>query len=275
MEGLHPGNISDIIADRKRYDDVLYTPLARAYEELERRRKDPVLEGRVIALLRGNVPEPLRERPRAVISRSVISPNYEVRRFTGLVEEFGKIEPLFWEYPEDKFTSNNELKRMLAKLYFFHGTGRNNGPKLDLINILDFSKSDGKKFTALRTLWGESFIDFHHNLFDACHKKVSHEFFDSSQWLGSFGGNAEAYYKPFLLLFVRHAIMFENVQLNKEEIGFTTRTFLPTFLSIHRELGLKPLIVPLAPTNTEVSRHWLCYPGQSKAFVDSKIVNTA
>jgi hypothetical protein len=268
-------DIHRIVTDREWYDKTLYTPLTEAYEELERRRRDAVLERNVLELLNGIVPEPLREKPRAVFCRSLMSPNFEIRLFTDVIERFGKIEPLYWEYCDDKFASVNESKRMLGKLYFLHGRGRKNGIKNDLLNIIDFTSSDGKKISAMRTLWGQSFVDFHHELFDAQHRVLSHTFYDSSRWLGAHGESAKSYYPAFLALFIRHGILFENVLLNEQEISFTKNVFLPTFLTLHRELGVKPLIVPLEPIHTERNRLWMYYPGEDQQYVAEKLQRVA
>jgi len=275
MEGLDPKKIPDIIADRKRYEGILYSPLPEAHKELMRRRQDAGLEKKISDLLGGNIPEPLQENPRAVLCRSVMSPNYEARHFTRLVEEFGRIAPLYMEYRGDKFASSNDSKLLLGKLHFFGGRGRRGGMKVDPFRIIDLPATDGKPLSSLRTVWGEGFVEFHHRFFDTCYRKASSSFFDSTAWLQSFGKTAETYYKSLLLLFVRHAILFENVLLNKQEIGFTTRVFLPAFLSIHQQLGLKPLIVPLEPTQTADNRFWLCYPGTDKAYVEQRMRRTA
>jgi hypothetical protein len=78
---------------------------------------------------------------------------------------------------------------------------------------------------------------------------------------------AQSYYRPFLSLFIRDGIMFDNILLNDEEIRFTSQTFLPSFLEISRHFGLKPLIVPLTPHENEESRLWMCYPNQDKKYV--------
>jgi hypothetical protein len=267
--------IPHIVADRRRFDQVLYTPLHTAYQELERRRRDSDLEQKVDALLGGNIPSPLRDGPKAVLARSVMSPNYEVRRFSTVTDQFGNIPPLYWEYHNDKFTSNNELKRMLGKMYFFNGMGRNNGPRVDALKVIDFPAADGQRFSALRTLWGQNFIEFHHQLFDAQHRNASSTFYDSSDWLSAQGGSAVSYYHSFLTLFVRHAILFENVLLNKHEIGFTSSVFLPTFLAIQRQLGVKPLIVTLQPTHAEINPFWMYYPGADLEHVRQQMRQNA
>jgi hypothetical protein len=271
MEALRPEDIPGIIADRGRYERLLYTPLPEAYAELERRRQDANLQREISAFLKDDIPEPLLTKPKAVLTRNVMSPNYEVRRFADLVEGFGKLEPLYWEYPADKFTSNNELKHRLGRLCFFNGKGKRGGKKIDPLNIIDLVAADGEPISSVRTLWGQNFVRFHHEFFDARHRKLSHTFYDSSPWLTSHGKNAEAYYQALLALFVRHGILFENVMLNAQELPFAARIFLPTFISVYRRFGFKPLIVPLVPTEDEEDRMWMCYPGDDMPYVEANI----
>jgi hypothetical protein len=275
MDG--PPKVEDvpfIVANRRWYDEILYTPIDEAYGELERRRRDPRLEQQVREFFHGDILEPLREKPRAVIARSVMSPNYEVRHFTELVAAHANLknlEPLYLEYRADKFTANNDSKRMLARLYFFNGKGRNGGMKIDSMNILDFASSNGASFASVKTSNGQDLIDFHHEFFDACYRPLSHTFFDTSRWLADHGKSAASYYPTFLALFIRHGVLFENVLLNKQESNFAANVFLPAFISVYRHFGMKPLVVPLTPTDTEEHRLWMCYPGDDKQFVADKV----
>ena len=267
----NPEDIPKLVADRKHFDKVLYTPLSEAYDEIERRRRDPHLERQVSEFLGGNILEPLRDEPRAVIARSVVSPNYETRRFDEVVRTHGWIEPLYLEYHADTFTPNNRSKHMLGRLFFNYGTGKHGGMKLDSLNILDFACSNGKRFSSVKTLCGQGFIDFHHDMFDACYRKLSHTFHDTTSWLYNYGKNAKTYYPALLSLFIRNGILFENVLLNEEELSFTSRILLPAFISVYRRFNLKPLIVPLVPTDVEDSRLWMCYPAADRAYIAEKM----
>jgi hypothetical protein len=271
MHAFTHEDIPGIIANRKRFDETLYTPLEEAYEELERRRRDPRLEHLVLEALGGNVLEPLQQYPKAVVARSVVSPNYEITRFADVAYGYKKLEPLFLEYHSDKFASNNESKRMMGRLYFYNGKGRSGTMRTDSLNIIDFSSSNGEGISAVKTLWGQDFVGFHHEFFDSQYQKLSHMFFDASHWLRAHGKSATHYYRAFLSLFIRHGILFENVMLNDEEVAFTSKVFLPAFISVHKLFGLKPLIVPLAPTDTEESPFWMCYPSPYKSFVAERL----
>lgn len=268
-------DIPHIVTDRHRFDEVLYTSLPRAHEELLRRRQDKQLEKAVAESLGGKILEPLIDGPKAVIARSVISPNYETRRFADIVYGHKKLEPLFLEYRSDKFATNNEAKRMIGRLYFYNGKDRSGEIRTDSLNVVDFSESNGEHISAVRTLWGQKLVDFHHEYFDVQYQRLSHTFFDATQWLRTHGTNAEGYYRAFLTLFMRHGILFENVMLNDQERSFTAQVFLPAFISVYRQFGFKPLIVPLAPTDIEESPFWMCYPALDRDFIARKLQRVA
>lgn len=266
-------DIPRIIADRTLFDRTLYTPLEAAWEELQRRRADKELERKVAELLHGDIPAPLRDEPKAVVFRNLITPNYELRRFVSLVNGFGKLKPLFFEYAEDKFTSNNELKRTLGKLYFAHSRGKKGGINMDTLNIIDFVASDGQPISSLTTIWNQNFVDFHHEFFETRYKEMPEAFFDASKWLRSKGSTSAEYYRSFFALFIRNGILFENMMLDEKELTFAEKIFLPSFLAVYNELGVKPLIVALEPTEIEGDLFWLCYPGTDKEFVEAKMYN--
>lgn len=260
-----------IAADRKRFDETLYTPLPEAYDELRRRRSNHNLEQNVLRLLSHDIPEPLRTEPKAVIFRHVLTPNYELRRFTELVHAFGKLQPLFWEYHTDKYTPNNELKRTIGRLFFFNGRGKKNGARINSLNVIDFNTSNGKPIGSLMTTWGQSLIDFHHEFFQGRYQSIPGPVFDASHWFHNNGKISSAYYRSFLSLFLMHGILFENAMLNEAEHAFTTTVFLPAFLMLKYEFGLKPLIVALEPTHEEHDHYWMCYPAADRQFVESKM----
>ena len=76
--------------------------------------------------------------------------------------------------------------------------------------------------------------------------------------------------KPFLTLFLRDAILFENFLLDTSESQFTHNVVLPTIKTIATEIGIKPLIVALEPTEVEGDEFWLSYPHKDRVFVDRK-----
>jgi hypothetical protein len=265
-------DITHLVSDRRLFDATLYTPLEEAWEELQRRRQDKALEAKIDSLLGDNIPGPLVDEPKAVLFRHVLTPNYETRRFVSLLDGFGKLEPLFWEYRDDKYTPNNELKRAIGRLFFYHGTGKRGGLKIDSLNVLDFNTANGRPISSLETPWGQNFIEFHHEFFSKCFRSMPHSTFDASNWFKQNGQTSGSYYKSFMTLFIRHGVLFENMMLDDSEIDFAKNIFLPAFIDVFKETGLKPLVVALEPTHIEGDRFWMCYPGQDKAYVEEKLL---
>lgn len=268
----NPDRVTQIVSSRRLFDDTIYTPLDVAWKELLARRQDEKLKKKVEDFLDGHIPDPFRSNPTAVLFRNLATPNYEFRRFVSLVNGFGKLEPLAFEYISDKFTSNNELKRALGKMYFAHSLGRKGGMNLDTINIVEFVDSDGLPISEVETLWGQSLVDFHHEFLTRCYSDKPINVYDASSWLKSNGKRAIEYYPAFFTLFIRHGILFENMMLEKNEFAFAKNVFVPAFLSVCEQFGMKPLIVALEPTDIEGDKFWMCYPSSDMQYVRSKML---
>lgn len=263
--------IKRLIRDRELFDQTIYTPLPEALKILAKRGLDVGLERKVSALLGGDIPQPLIHKPQAVLFRQVATPNYEIRRFFSLIDSIEGLEPLFWEYHQDKFTSNNEWKHSLGKLFFYQGKGKKGGAKIDTAKIIDFNTWNGKPLHEVTTLWNQPLIDFHHEFFSARFREVGSIFFDATDWFIRQGKQASKYYESFLTLFVRHGILFENFMLDQKEVEFTEKVFLPAFFAVWEKTGQKPLIVSLEPTDIEGDQFWICHPEEHKDFVIQKL----
>jgi hypothetical protein len=260
-------DVDKLVSNREAFNKFVYTPLNEAMQELKKRQKNEELKNKISRSLNNNLPTSLQNSPRAILFRQIATPNYETRLFMKTTESMG-LNPLFWEYYEDKFVSNNEVKYHLGKLNFFKGVGKKGGLKLENKNIIDFNSCNGKKLCRVKTIFDESLISFHHRFFEKTYKKLPPDyFFDASDWFKTHGGNAANYYKNYLSLFVANAIEFENFMLDEKELSFTKELFLPAFCQVIKEFGVKPLIVALEPTNIETSELWMCYPYSSKKFI--------
>lgn len=263
-----------LMCDKELFYSTICTSLTDGLAELKKRREDPRLEKLVLRLLHDDIPEPLRESPRAVIFRQITAANYENRRFLNLVNASDAIKPLFWEYWQDKYTPN-ELKRPWGKLHFYHGQGKKGGEKVERVNIIDFNASNGKKIHEVETLWGEPLHHFHRELLKSELKLTeSSLFYDASDWFSRQGSRAKNYYESFLTLFVRHGILFEDFMLDAKESDFIQGVFIPAFLEVWRKTGHKPLIVDLAAPRLEGQRFWYCHPASDKPFVEQKMQAT-
>jgi hypothetical protein len=239
------------------FSDLVYTPLLEAREELRKRREDRGLTGRISEFLNGDIPAPLLEGPKALLFRQLCTPNYELRRFMDIAQE-QHIEPLLFEYHEDKFTSRNPLKHALGKMRFSQDGPRSN---VRTKTVIEFNKYEGRRIAEVRTVWNQDLIDFHHTLVGVAFKDSHLSFFDASQWFQRGGVKASHYYLRYVALFVQHAILFENFVLADDaEFSFVESIFLPAFIEINRVFGYKPLIVPLLPIDTQADPYWISYP---------------
>lgn len=255
------------MSDRSIFNNVVYTPLSEALRLLEERRKDPVLMAKIEALLNGGIPEVLKKDKCAVFFRQIATPNHEGRHFISIAKEFG-LRPVFFEYEDDKFTSNNEFKHSLGQLRTHGVVNKNDIYPLEKITVVDFSKNDGKKLKEVLTLWEEPLRDFHRKLFTFHNYKTEElDFYDASIWLHNNGEKASQYYTKFFLLFISSGILFESFLLNGEETDFTKNIVLPAIQNVLDLTGLKPLIVPIGPIDLETDQHWISYHPKIKDLI--------
>jgi hypothetical protein len=204
------------------------------------------LETKIVELLNEDIPEVFKKKSKGVLFRQVATPNYETRRFISIIDGFENLDPLFFEYYQDKFTSNNEHKHSLGKIRFFYGHGKNGGAKIERVKIIDFNFYNGKKISDVKTLWGENLTSFHKKFFNKTYRKLDKDnFFEASKWFTKHGPSANKYYLDFLLLFIRHSILFDNFLLDKKELGFSKEIFLPAFIEVYKKTGFKPIVVAL------------------------------
>lgn len=267
-------DIETLVSDRSKFEEFVYTPIDRAITEIKQRKSDEILELRVSKILKNDVPKIFIDHTNAVIFRQIATPNYEIRRFVNLVDFLSGFNLLFFEFHQDKFTSNNEYKHSLGQLRFFDGYGKKGGAKIERVNIIDFNSCNGKTFSDIRTLWNESLISFHKRFFKETYISLKRDnYFEASNWLQKHGSSAKDYYIDFLALFVRHSILFENFLLDEKEVDFSRKVFLPAFINVYKKTGKKPLVVALEPTESETDEFWICHPKSSKNFLSLKQKN--
>lgn len=250
---------------RSEVDDI-YTPLEEAKEEIWRRWNDKALRKKVEDFLGGDIPSVFKEAPRAVLSRQILSPNFEMLRFLDLAKE-SNLKSVLLEYPLDKFVTKNLDKYYLGKIFFYNGVGKNGGRKLSSIKVIDVDKYDGKPFVSIQTLWGGSFINFHKSLVENVIPNM--EVFDISHFYRENGGVACKYYLRYISLFVCFGILFENYLFYGAYNELTESVFLPSFRKICETFGLKPLIVQLVPIEKERDVYWRYYPEVMKDKINA------
>lgn len=251
------GDYDKIMSDRNIFNQIVYTPLSEALRLLDERRKDSVLMTKIEKLLEGNIPEILKNNKCGIMARQIATPNYENRMFVSTSHE-NNLHPVFLEYFGDKFTSNNKYKHSLGQL---HISNKNNLKCLEKITIVDFNKYNGKKLKDVKTLWGESLVDFHKKLFDLYNIK-DFSFLNELEW---YDKNKEKekpfdFYVNFFLLIVCYGILFENFLVLKDEKNaegeFTKKVILPALERVINLTGVKPLIVPLDSFDLEEDIFW-------------------
>ncbi|MFA5986082.1 MAG: hypothetical protein WC819_01885 [Parcubacteria group bacterium] len=243
--------------DQKR---SFYTTIEDAKVEIQRRWKDDALKERVREYLSGEIPEPFQHEPRAVLSRNIISPDFELRHFVKMAQEL-HLAPLGLEGVHDIFVTNNEDKMLLVKPRFFKGYDKNHDVISQNKLIVDLAQAQGKRFDEIVTLWGEKLVDFHHRIAQKYVPQV--EIFDDFEWFAEnhMKTSIDQYYKKFLALFVAHGVLFENftdVVAGEEE--FTREIFNPAFDEIVDTFGVSPLIIPAQPEEEVMDVYWWCYP---------------
>ena len=264
-------NIEGVLSDHNAFNSLIYTPWDEALRELERREHDPALDAYLTQLLPRGIPESMRGKKSMVLFRHIATSNYEIHRFIAAADSLDALQPLVLEYVEDKFNDRNEGKYFLGKLSFHKGVNKKGESIWETVRVIDFNGSNNKPISAVTTVWGESLVEFHHELFRKSFPQHANCMADISGWLREFGPAAKDYYKQFLALFLRSGILFENFFIDEKEFGFTKEIILPAITEIMRDSGLKPLIVALAPTEIEGDQFWHAHPYTQKAAVDEKM----
>ncbi|QQS61457.1 MAG: hypothetical protein IPN70_00780 [Candidatus Moraniibacteriota bacterium] len=251
----------------------VYTKLSEAKYEIKKRWQDKDLRKRVEKFLGNDFPLGMGESPRAVISREIMSPNYEFHFFYDMVTHSG-LSPLYLEYLAGKFVAKNQTKYCLCKLYFFE---ENKNKKYEKIisakRIVDFNFYEGLCIKDVNTLNGMSLKDFHHAMltesipnFDLSSIVEFSDWFNEHRVIGE-------YYSQYLALFLTHGILFENYLIEGAEVEFTQKRFIPSFQEIIQTFGIKPLIVPMVVIPDENELFWCGYSGKMKEVAQRLLEN--
>ena len=243
--------------DRKLFNKTVYTPLSEAIKLLDERRKDPELMAKVEKLLKGDIPEILKNKKCGVLGRQIATPNHESERFISITQD-NNLCPVFFEYYEDKFSSRNEYKHSLGQLRIMEKVNKKGYQNVEKLTIVDFNKYGSKKLREVKTRWNESLIDFHRKLFTAYGYNVNDlYFYEASKWYKDNGGKPIDYYINLFSMFTCFGIYFENfLTLTDSEGDFTKNIVLPALEKVINLVGVKPLIVPLAPLDLEADNLW-------------------
>ncbi len=262
------GDYEKIMSDRNIFNQIVYTPLSEALRLLDERQKDKELMVKVEKLLKGDIPEVLKNKKCGVQFRQIATPNNDAKNFLKITEGFNLV-PLFFEYHNDKFSSNNHFKRSLGQLHIQGRINKKDEYQIEKITIMDFNKHNGKRLKEVITYWNEPIIDFHRKLFGVCNLN-NQNFYDMSEWVKKHGAKPENYYKQFFLLFICFGILFENFPTAGEDKNFSKEIILPAFESVLGLVGIKPLIVPIPPMDMENDDYWILYHPVIKSALNIK-----
>lgn len=225
--------------------DDIYTPLEEAKEEIQRRWEDKELKKKVDEYLGKDLPVIFNSKPYAALGRHILTSNIECLMFLKIAKKSG-LNLMGIEYYDDKFLTMNRSKLSLGKMTMVCNKKKS---KKDSFNIFNLQENNGKKFSEIKTFWGESLIDFHHRLI--CNIEPNINLVDMSDWIKGKGKKAVDFYLYYLALFVRNGILFDNYLTKGEESEFTKNIFLPNYKKVLEYFGVKPLIVQLVPKEHE------------------------
>lgn len=257
---------TNILRSRELFNEFVYTPLSVALKVLDERRKDPVILAKIDELLKGDIPQVLKDFKCGVQFRQIATPNHDARHFISIAED-NNLKPVFFEYLDDKFTSNNEFKHSLGQLHLQGQVNKSDYYPVEKVSIIDFNNSNGRMLKDVVTLWEEPLRDFHQKLF-TLHDYVIDDitFYDASEWFHNNGSQAVNYYTNFFLLFICNGILFENFLLN-DDSKFTETVVLPAIDNVISLTGFKPMIVPIGPLDIETDMHWISYHPKIKTII--------
>ncbi len=199
--------------------------------------------------------------PSAILFRQIATPTHEVLRFLEVTERLA-LRPLILEYTADKFVnSGNSYKKALGKLPIHQSTGSDGRDIVRYMTIFDFNKYAGKRLSDIKSKWGVSLQEFHHEMFKcATGLEPSEICLDATEWFKEEGGSAAKYYDAFMTLFVRDAVLFENFHGTSSERPFVEVVVVPAWKRVQEQFGLSPLIARLIPKHEELRPYWDTYP---------------
>lgn len=252
--------IDSLLADKDTFNNFVYTSWKDALITLRARRTDDEIQKLSQRLFPHGIPGVIADKPAMVLFRNIATPNYETFRFLICADVMDELRPVFFEYTRDKFTDINPSKYALGMLCYYQGLNKLRQPIVTYHSVVDMDRANGKKFTDITTKMNEPFVDFHHRMLTTQLTGRSFDLYDASEWLLLHGNRAADYYLPFLALFIRDGILFENFLFSKEEMWFNRNVILPALIDIRDQTGHKPLIVALEPTNIEGDLFWTSYP---------------
>lgn len=253
--------------------NFVYSTISEAKIEIEKRQKDEKLKKKVKDFFGiYNFPY-LEDKPKAVLSRSIFTPNLEFDYYIDLIKTI-KLEPLLLEY-DGKFVAKNSEKYHLCKLYFQH-TKPAKSINYSTMRIVDFNIYEGERMKDVKTIWDTSLTDFHRYILKQQHPEINQKetVIDFYDWFNQTRFLTDNYYFYFLSLFICNGVLFENFLINdNEEAKFIKDHLLNSFSAVNDYFGVKPLVCPLLPLENEKSKNWLSYKSTIKNNIEQYIID--
>lgn len=235
----------------------IYTPLELVASELRKRWRDRQLERRIAEFLKDDIPAVLRDRPAAISTAHVATPNYWTLEFATMSREYG-LPSVMFEWLDDMFVTTNPDKAALAKMRLLAGVNCHGRIWVGR-HIIDLTGGqERKRLSSLRTLWDESFVEFHHRL--TMTRLPWAKMYDGSAWYERNGTGPGTRYLATMVVALRNAVLFENFLTSRREAEFTRSHVIPAFHEITHRFGVRPLIVFISPSQKEEDRVWWSYP---------------
>jgi hypothetical protein len=236
----------------------IFTPLAEAWSQIQRRRQDTELLQAIEDSLSGDIPPHFRHKsPILYLCRYIATPNFETLRFIELGKPLGA--PLvISEDSKGTFFSNNSLKRALGKMSVVKGITRHYDEITENFTVVNFAEAEGMSFGAIRTKGNNALIDLHHELFSLVYP-TGITIVDESEWIDRHHReNLVEHYKHLLTLLIAHGIMLESYPA--EESRLINEVVIPAFEYVTKEFGHRPLLCELISSELEPTRDWNAYP---------------
>lgn len=261
------------IEDQVSLKDDIYTSLGELPEELHRRANDSRLRSLVENRLDSHILNLYGEAPRAVLARSIFTPNRELEYFFDVSESL-QLNPLLLEY-DGKLVAKNLEKYYLCRLFCMRHVGKKGGVLYGTHSVVNFNDNEGKYLSQVHTKNGESLLKFHHDLLSSVYPGISHNMFSITDWFNRTRSHGEHYYFDFLSMFIRNGVLFDNyIADDKEEQIFVRHRLLSSFKAVTSFYGVKPLIVPLLPLETESMTPWFSYSSRIAELVDKMVLQS-
>jgi hypothetical protein len=214
---------------------------------------------------------PFDQRGGAFLFRFVATPCFETKRFLELLCGCDLL-PVIGEYHRDKYASCNPIKHALVRPGFVleKKTAINSNSLVEHFKIT--GKFPIQPLCEMQTRWGQSLIEFHHEMLASTLKGGEHPLLnDCSQRYANAGARPAVYYPEFLRVAVADGILFEDFLLDETEWRFTRDVVLPAVDEVTARFGLRPLIVRITSTEEETLPHWFWYPAELKPFVQQRL----